>query len=263
MRFVRFFAALFALAVGPVVHATSWSTDISDLWWNPAESGWGMQIVQSHDTAFVTIYVYRPDRSPVWYSGTISGPIANMQGDLYETAGPYFGGPFGPAQVALRRVGTLTFVSLSTADARVTYSVDGVVVAKNVERQTLVNDNNAGLYRGAASTRVKSGPATCASLYAPGKGEVAEVEIAQPGRGSSMQVALRMPGTTCTMANGDYLQFGRFGDVYGSFSCANGDRGQLYMFEMRVSYDTFTTRFEVESAVTGCTLDGDFAGVRM
>jgi hypothetical protein len=65
------------------------------------------------------------------------------------------------------------------------------------------------------------------------------------------------------MANGDYLQFGRFGDVYGSYSCANGDRGQLYMFEMRANYETFTTRFEVDSAVTGCKLDGDFAGVRM
>jgi hypothetical protein len=263
MRLVCLIAALFALAAGPVVQATSWSTDISDLWWNPAESGWGMQVVQSHDTAFVTIYVYRPDRSPVWYSGTISGPIAGMRGDLYETAGPYFGGPFNPAQVGLRRVGTFVFESLSVADARVTYSVDGVVVTKSVERQALVNDNNAGLFKGAANTRVKSGPANCGALYAPGKGDAAEVEIVHAGRGSSMQVTLRMQGASCAMANGDYLQFGRFGDVYGSYTCANGDRGQLYMFEMRANYETFTTRFEVDSAVTGCKLDGDFAGVRM
>lgn len=263
MRLVRLIAALFALAAGPVVQATSWSTDISDLWWNPAESGWGMQIVQSHDTAFVTIYVYRPDRSPVWYSGTIRGPIADMRGDLYETAGPYFGGPFNPAQVGRRRVGTFAFESLSIADARVTYSVDGVVVTKSVERQALVNDNNAGLYKGAANTRVRSGPANCATLYAAGKGDAAEVEIVQPGRGSSMQVTLRMQGTSCAMANGDYLQFGRFGDVYGSYSCANGDRGQFSMFEMRANYETFTTRFEVDSAVTGCKLEGDFAGVRL
>lgn len=263
MRLIGLIAALFALAAGPVAQATSWSTDISDLWWNPAESGWGMQIVQSHDTAFVTIYLYRQDRSPVWYSGTIRGPIADMRGDLYETTGPYFGGPFSPSQVGLRKVGSLAFSSLSIADARVTYSVDGVVVTKNLERQTLVNDDNAGLFKGAASTRVASGPANCALLYAPGRGDPAEVEIVQPGRGSAMQVKLRTQGNNCAMADGDYLQFGRFGDVSGTYSCANGDRGRFYMFEMRVGYDTFTTRFEIDSAATGCKLDGDFAGVRM
>lgn len=26
--------------------ATSYSTDASDIWWNPAESGWGIQLAQ-------------------------------------------------------------------------------------------------------------------------------------------------------------------------------------------------------------------------
>ena len=32
--------------------------DITDLWWNPAESGWGMNVIQQGDTSFVTMFVY-------------------------------------------------------------------------------------------------------------------------------------------------------------------------------------------------------------
>jgi hypothetical protein len=259
MRIIRAFVAVLAFATASAVNATSWSTDQSDLWWNPTESGWGMQVVQTWDTAFVTIYVYRTDRSPVWYSGTIKGSIASMTGDLYETSGPWFGGPF-TGFVGLRKVGTITWNSLSVADARVTYSVDGVVVIKNVERQPLVNEDNSGYFRGAANVNRSSG--NC-SAYILGKGQSGDLEIVQPSRGRAMRVTLRVGGDACVMANGDYLQFGRFGDVYGSFLCGSGDRGTLSLLEMRPGFDTFTSRFEYTSSITGCVLEGDFAGVRM
>jgi hypothetical protein len=263
MPLAHLFATLFAFLLSPLASATSWSTDISDLWWNPAESGWGMQITQTYNTAFVTIYAYRADRSPVWFSATITGSISKMTGDLYETAGPYFGGAFNPAQVSLRKVGTLTFKGVNISDAKVTYSVDGVVVNKDVERQALVFEDNAGLFKGAASARLSAGSPSCGPHFAPGKGMPAEVEIAQPGRSSAMQVQLRIAGNSCTMANGEYLQLGRLGDVYGAFTCASGDRGNLYVYEMRTGFESFTARFEYESTVTGCIVDGDFAGVRM
>lgn len=263
MRLMRLLASLFAIIFSPLSTATSWSTDMSDLWWNPNESGWGMQIAQTYNTAFVTIYAYRADHSPVWFSATITGSISNMTGDLYETAGPYFGAAFNPAQVSLRKVGTLTFRGINVSEARVTYSVDGVVVTKDVERQPLVFEDNAGLYKGAANARLSIGSPSCGPYFAPGKGMPAEVEIAQPGRGSAMQLQLRIAGNSCTMANGEYLQLGRFGDVYGAFTCTNGDRGNLYVYEMRTEFETFTARFEYESTTTRCIVDGDVAGVRM
>jgi hypothetical protein len=39
-------------------YATAYSTDQSDLWWNPNESGWGMQVVQTGSVIFVTMFVY-------------------------------------------------------------------------------------------------------------------------------------------------------------------------------------------------------------
>jgi hypothetical protein len=32
--------------------------DVGDIWWNPNESGWGLQLSQSNTTLFATLYVY-------------------------------------------------------------------------------------------------------------------------------------------------------------------------------------------------------------
>lgn len=262
MRVVRLLAVVLACAFAAPAHATSWSTDISDLWWVPTESGWGMQIVQTYDQSFVTIYVYRPDRTPVWYSALIKGPIANMTGDLYETRGGYFGDEFSfiLAPTTNRKVGTLTFSHINQFAATVTYSVDGVNVRKRIERQPVGVENHAGVFRGGASVMRVSG--TCAP-FPLGRGQVGEVEIVQPNRGTAMAVTLRIGTESCSMPLGDYIQNGRFGDVEGAAQCANGTSGSLYVYEMRTSFDTLTARFEYENVLTGCKLDGDFAGVRM
>ncbi len=36
---------------------TAVTTDVSDLWWNPSESGWGMQLVQEGNFVFATVFV--------------------------------------------------------------------------------------------------------------------------------------------------------------------------------------------------------------
>jgi len=46
--------------------ATSANIDLSDIWWNPYESGWGMQLVNTGTFVFATIYVYGPDGNPAW-----------------------------------------------------------------------------------------------------------------------------------------------------------------------------------------------------
>lgn len=93
-------AALFGGVVG-----TARAGQYSDLWWNPQESGWGVNVVQQLETAFVTLFVYAPDGSPTWYVAPAArithhgtgGPL--FTGTLYRTRGPWHGGPFDPAQV--------------------------------------------------------------------------------------------------------------------------------------------------------------------
>lgn len=114
----------------------------SDLWYNPQEPGWGVNVVQQRETAFVTLFVYGPDGNPTWYvapaarithQGT-AGPL--FEGTLYRARGPWHGGPFDPAEVRTEAAGHLTLEVLARERMRVHYSADGSAVAKDVVRQT-------------------------------------------------------------------------------------------------------------------------------
>src|SRR4051812_9032096 len=70
--------------------ATPFTTDATDLWWNSAESGWGMQIVQSGDAAFATVYVYDAAGQPTFFVATLAEATpGRWSGDLYRGTGPY------------------------------------------------------------------------------------------------------------------------------------------------------------------------------
>jgi hypothetical protein len=104
-----------ALCLAPAAGATSFSTNFSDLWWIPAESGWGANVTQQADVMFVTIFVFGPSGQPTWYAGTLyyslTAPDGSLvfTGDLYQTVAPWFGAVFDPGLVSSRKVGTATF----------------------------------------------------------------------------------------------------------------------------------------------------------
>src|SRR5438128_854668 len=91
------------------------ATDLTDLWWNSSESGWGMNIAHQSNTIFLTFFVYGADGKAGWYSATAtySGQNAGgsllYTGDLYEATGPYYGGVFSPSSVHPTKVGNATF----------------------------------------------------------------------------------------------------------------------------------------------------------
>src|SRR6185437_13824248 len=149
--------ALCALAIVgslfvPLVRATSFSTDQSDLYYIGAESGWGMQLVQRGSVIFATLFVYGPNGAPTWYVATMhpTGAPFQWSGDLYSTTGPWFGTvPFNPANVTPTLVGTMTWTAQTVETGNVSYTVNGVAVSKNVVRHTLVFDDLNGHYVGA------------------------------------------------------------------------------------------------------------------
>ena len=53
-----------SIGMAPHAFATSFTTDQSDLWYIPAESGWGMQLVQRDGVIFATLYVYDINNKP-------------------------------------------------------------------------------------------------------------------------------------------------------------------------------------------------------
>jgi hypothetical protein len=91
MPFRNILAALVAAAS---LHAAA--GEYTDLWWNPQESGWGANIVQQGETAFVTLFVYGPDGEPTWYVAPAARTFAfdasgrpALRGTLYRTKGPW------------------------------------------------------------------------------------------------------------------------------------------------------------------------------
>jgi len=239
--------------------AHSKTTDESDLWWDPTESGWGIQIVQQNNTIFATMFVYGPDGQPTWYSATLLYQGTNTftwSGALYKTTGPWFGtAPFDPAAVTRTPVGTMTFASVT--DLRMgtlTYTVAGVQIVKQIQRQLLVYENFNGTYSGVMS---QSGTGATCNVSANTNATPATVQINQ--NTTAMTIVTQSAGNTCTFP-GAYSQAGHFGELVGNYVCTNGDSGNFLIFEMAVSSYDIRARTRLIGQ-TGCTIKGYIVGL--
>jgi len=147
MKTLRTSIASFVVGLAVLFPAASRASiyDVTGLWYNQNESGWGMNVIQQNGVLFVTLFVYGTDSRPTWYVASntqfVAGTSVRFTGPLYTVTGPYFGGAFNPNAVNVRQVGTLTFDTTCTgcniySNAQVTYTVDGVTVVKSVRQQT-------------------------------------------------------------------------------------------------------------------------------
>lgn len=108
----------------------------TDLWWNAAEPGWGVNINHQGNTLFATLFTYRANGSPMWLvmSGGARQEDGSYSGLLYRTAGPPFNASPWVAATATS-IGTMRFVFSGAGGATINYSVDGVNVTKTITRQ--------------------------------------------------------------------------------------------------------------------------------
>lgn len=116
--------------------------NLSDAWYVPSESGWGILISHHVDTGgnmFVTFYVYDDQGRAKWYSlsgGTWAG--AEFTGDVFEITGPPGGfatlGGFDPSRVKVNKAGTATFNFTSRDTAQFSYNVSGASGNKSIRR---------------------------------------------------------------------------------------------------------------------------------
>jgi hypothetical protein len=148
---VAFLVVAGALVARPVMAAI----DFTDLWWNPAEPGWGVNFVQSDNFIFATFFIYGPANKPTWYTGQLTRDSNGIwTGPLYSSTGSYFGAVFNGTQRDIDQVGNATFIADSDTTGSLSYNVDSVTVSKPVERQSLQRIDIAGNYAGALITDV-------------------------------------------------------------------------------------------------------------
>jgi len=115
----------------------SFAFNFTDLWWNPAESGWGVNITQQEQTFFATLFTYAPNGQPMWYvmsDGEPGAAAGSWTGALYRTTGPAFDA-FPWTSITPAQVGTMTFAFENGNTGTMTYTVDAVSVTKQIQRQ--------------------------------------------------------------------------------------------------------------------------------
>jgi hypothetical protein len=230
---IRSFLAAAMLVLAPVsALATPQPRDGSEMWFNPSESGWGLNIFHQGDTLFAALFVYGPDSQPKWYvaSSMAGGPVTYF-GALFEASGPPFSGPFDPATVSARQVGTMTFTLGSFNAATLDYTVDGVHVTKAIVPFTFRKANLTGNYYGYE--------------YQPAANGTPEIR-------RDLNISIADNGTSITMADGSDSegscsysgtrgQTGAVETVSGTFTCA-GASGPWSM-DVDPTPDGFTGSF--------------------
>jgi hypothetical protein len=237
------------------------TADFSDLWWNPAESGWGANVAQQNDTMFVTLFVYGSNNAPTWYvaSGATwtgqSSSTPTFTGALYQTTGPYFGGgTFNPANVTATQVGTLTFAASGANSATLTYSVNGQTVTKAVQRQTFRSAAINGIFLGASA-------GTWSGCGAARNGYLEERATYSFTLGNSnVQFREDGPGYTC-IYTGTFTPTGRLGTMAGGGQCSDGSNQTFTASEVDVNTQAISMRVTV-NAGGQCQFNGRLGGVR-
>jgi hypothetical protein len=113
----------------------SYADNFQDLWWNPAEQGWGVNIAHQADILFASLYTYDASGRDLWLVMSSGNKTAEGQysGTLYRTSGPAFNAtPWHDATSTA--VGTMSFSFTTGSTGTLTYTFNGATVTKQIER---------------------------------------------------------------------------------------------------------------------------------
>jgi hypothetical protein len=260
-------AATLVAAIHAVpVSATAYSSDQSDLWWNPNESGWGIQFVQRGALIFATMFVYAQNGTPTWYTALLSPTAADSDekasalawsGDLAANGGTWFGAPnWTPATAT--KVGTMRWTANDVTSGTLTYSVNGMQVTKQLVREYIVTDDFSGTYVGGLHDTVTGCTDPTNNISAD---DFATITIAQSASNVSITLVTQRTGLNCTFS-GPLTQAGRFGGATGTFACAGKATTSGSLSGIAVGIDSIVAHFKDDNPSNGCSSNGYFAGSR-
>ncbi len=111
--------------------------DFTDLWWNPAENGWGLSIVQHSSRLFAVWFTYGLDGKRIWFvlpSGTWTSSRV-YTGAIYGTTGPAANATFNAANVTTTPIGTATLTFADANSGTFAYTINGLAGTKSISRQ--------------------------------------------------------------------------------------------------------------------------------
>lgn len=114
------------------------AVNYTDMWWNPQESGWGINIAHhASGRLFASWFTYDQSGAPLWFTlqpGQWTS-TTSFTGPIYRTTGPSFAAPFDPTRITVAAVGSGTFSFDSARSATFSYTVGSVTSSRRIERQ--------------------------------------------------------------------------------------------------------------------------------
>ena len=254
----RFFVALLFAGITLPALAT---TDYSDMWFIPAESGWGVNLTQNENVVFMTFFIYGPDNKPTWYVAiTALDANGNYTGSLFSTVGTYFGAPWNPADHPPATLAdTATFAPVNAYQGTLTYTLlGGPTVSKSIVRETLVTINLAGNYTGGQAGAYSGCDSSSGnSLYK----DNFDLQVAH-GSGNVIFTFAYFSGTSCTLS-GALVQNGQLYSVPAASYQCDSDGGSLNttasLSEIKKTAQGIEGRFAAPSVGGGCREDASFS----
>lgn len=119
------------------VRADRVDTNYTDLWWNPGEPGWGLNLAHQGNILFGALFTYDESGTPLWLvmsEGALQ-PDGSYSGALFRGTGPAFDAAWRPA--SLTQVGTMRIAFSGRNTGTLTYTFNGRQVTKFVTRTVL------------------------------------------------------------------------------------------------------------------------------
>ena len=273
IRFARHFIAVFlaSLAIAMPARATTYSIDLTDIWWaGPTEDGWGVTVSQQGEVIFATFFIYGADRSARWFSAALF-PVASpagltvFSGDMFRSTGSFYGAANFTKDPATK-VGTVTMSFNSASTATLTYTIDGVSVTKQILRQTFRNTNLTGDYTGG----LVSNRTSCTNAALNGFADVqGQLTVTHTDPSIVLQVGFTATDGSAgsCVFRGVYVPSGRLGTISsGTWSCVAGNATvvQGVSFSM-TNIDAQLNGFHGNFVATDqgqCLYNGRFGAVR-
>ncbi len=227
-----------------VFSTVSSATNYQDLWWNPAESGWGVSVTHQGNTLFAAWYLYDASQRGTWFvmsNGEKTGD-GIYTGILYQSSGPSYSTViYDPAKFSLKEIGNATFSFSDAHHGTLKFTANGWSIAKKIERLTYANLPLAGTYWSSVA-----GAYTCDTASAIGTPyRVDNSDYVIEVSGNQLSLAFKIYGSnsstiiySCT-AIGPFSQSGSLISLTAPFSCSDNSGGTLEVSNMSVDESGF------------------------
>jgi hypothetical protein len=138
-----------------------------------------------------------------------------------------------------------------------TYTVNGTLVSKSLQREFIAVDDFNGTYFG----NLHQANTGCSSAILNGTTDLPAV-VLMTQVGSSIDVGIGDINFNVCEYTGTLSQDGQMGSIVGTFTCADGDKGTFAMSELQVNPIGITGRFTAHATPSGCTTTGWFGAGR-